>query len=80
MQATKFLNKLPQQVPNLSQGDSSSLSWKFDPNWRLNDEKSDVVGDMVAESYATKETWDLNHVHPISSQETCTVLVKRVII
>ena len=46
-QATKFLNEEPEQVPNLSQGDSSPLSPKFDPSWRLSDEKSDMVGESV---------------------------------
>ena len=31
--------------PKVSQGDSSSLSRKFDPTWRLNDEKSDMFGE-----------------------------------
>ena len=37
-QATKFLKELSERAPNLSQGDSSSLSCKFDPSWRLNEQ------------------------------------------
>ena len=159
---TPFSGHLAERAPNLSKGDSSSLSCKFDSSWRFNEKKAIcMVGengsyaiakgfrcvtswqrteigsqcdsqiwktDMMllplllfyarmglirprvemfgkefrwgkslgtqhrrrvikahrqlnsrsfAGSYATKETLDLNHVHPISSQE---ILVKRGII